>query len=260
MISSEKFEHIINFESKSEFANNINRPLSTLFETIKLWDLRENIKIGLMLCHGHNYPNDIYTRLRFVNYWYMIDIKEFCFPDYICDVNDSKQLEYFPDNIFDYILDASCSVNDKIKTYDKCKRILKSNGKIIIGGIFSFQQYLNDDILGKINETLINDKPDVIECLNSFDREKWFSQSFGLMTENQKIWYILFTTCYPIKSKFIERSGKPKKIIVEPELIKQIRKIYSKKIFNDRGYKYIKEYGPYLSKSYIYHYIFIKPK
>ena len=138
MRSAEQIVHLKTYETNPNYSKNINRPLSSLLQTIKPWD-----KIGLILGHGHNYSNDIYTKLRFVNYWYMIDIDKTAFPDYICDLTDPKQLEYFSDNIFDYIYDSGFT-EEKFMVYDYCKRLLKPNGTFILLNGISWRNYIDD--------------------------------------------------------------------------------------------------------------------
>jgi hypothetical protein len=258
MLSAEQLAYLKKFETNSEFSKNINRPLSMLFETIGMYDGRPNIKIGLALCHGHNHSNDNFIRLKFVNYWYYVDLDEIAFPDYICDVTNLRQLEYFPDKIFDYIFNTGCP--DIFNTFDKCKRLLKPTGYIIsLNHSGWIGWYLDDGTLGKINEKLIDNNPNVIKCLNDNYGRKFYW--YDHLTENQNKWRVLSSLCYPIKTELIKPEGKKysKKILIEPEIIKQIIKKYSKKILKDHDYQYIKYFGPYLSKHLIISYLFIKP-
>jgi hypothetical protein len=75
------------------------------------------------------------------------------------------------------------------------------------------------------------------------------------MTNNQNIWRVLSGICFPVTKELIEKEGKkyPKGVLIEPPIIKQIIKKYSKKILKDHGYRYIKSFGPYLSKHQNYH-------
>ena len=247
LLSSEQLTHLKECESNPEFSKYINRPLSGLFETIKIHDIRDGIKIGLILCHGHNYPNDYHRRLKFVNYWYMVDISEECFPDYICDLYSSKQLEYFPDKIFDYILDVNCRI-ERFPVYDLCKRLLKTTGYIItINHFDQLGTYLDDHTLGKINKKLIGNDPDIIKYLNNFfDKEAWLKPHLEHMTDNQLTYFILNFGGYA--------SGKN-------ENIKQLNKKYSAKILKKHGYQYIKHFGPFVSKPppFGMSYLFFKP-
>ena len=247
LLSSEQLTHLKECESDPEFSKYINRPLSGLFETIKIHDIRDGIKIGLILCHGHNYPNDYYRRLKFVNYWYMVDISEECFPDYICDLYSSKQLEYFPDKIFDYILDVNCRV-ERFPVYGLCKRLLKTTGYIITVNHFDhLGAYLDDHTLEKINKKLIGDDPDIIEYLNNFfNKEAWLKPHLEHMTDNQLTYFILNFGGYV--------PGKNKKI-------KQLKKKYSEKVLKKHGYRYIKHFGPFISKPppFGMSYLFFKP-
>ena len=205
----------------------------------------KNAKIGLIMCHGHNHPVDIYTRLKFVNYWYMIDISDLSFPDYICDIDNNKQLEYFPDAIFDYILFANCPLYDNnfnlgIKKIDNSRRLLKDNGYMIITN-FQFNYFLDEPTLDKINKNLIANNSNIVDCLNNYDRENSYGV-LDILTKNNGIYWILSNACYPLDS----------------EIIKQTRKKYSKKILKKYGYHYVKEIGPYSAGVFRFYYLFMK--
>ncbi len=248
MISDEKIEHIKNFESNSAYSKNIIRPLSSLFDTIKKGDARLDSKIGLIIGHGHNHPNEGFTKLKFVNYWYMIDIDASVFPDYICDAYNTKQLEYFPDEIFDYIYDLGGMSSIDVSMFDNFKRLLKKSGYFIAPYI-KWTYHIKDDILDKINKELINKDPSIIDCLKKADHI-WYHDN---LTENQNIWNVLYGVCYPMKRGVDDK-------LIENENIRILDEKYTRKLLKHHGYKYIKKKGPYLYKGfYVYTYIFIKP-
>lgn len=194
----------------------------------------------------------------------MADISEECFPDYICDLYSSRQLEYFPDNIFDCILDAHCAIMDKFNVYNPLKRLLKTNGYFATINYFdNLDAYLNDHTLGKINKELnkelIANDPDMIEYVNkSFDKAR-LNPAFK-RTDNQ-IMYFMVSSAMIDSANYADGKRKNKKITIVPELIKQLQKKYSTKILKKHGYRYIKHFGPYMSKPYLFEmsYLFFKP-
>ena len=122
-------EHIIAYENKLDVRENIIRPLSMYDQNVPT-----NSKKGLAICHGHNYSNRDLAELKFIEYWYLVDIDYAAFPDYIADATDKNTMAYFPNDYFDCVLTIFCPVideNNKVQYTSMLKnihRIIKKDG------------------------------------------------------------------------------------------------------------------------------------
>jgi hypothetical protein len=101
-------DYIVKYESDEKYNKNIIRPLSSFKSASDFFQSnKKNARIGLVLCHGHNHSIEIFKKIKFINYWYMIDKNINTWPDYICDVTNKSDLEYFPNNFFDCIMTSN---------------------------------------------------------------------------------------------------------------------------------------------------------
>lgn len=162
---------IYSFENDPRYKVNINRPFSMFHNTSDDYEFHKFTKRGLAICHGHNHSMKTLKKIKFINYWYFIDMRPDTFPDYIADVADSESMKYFPDNYFYCILSEYCPVTNINETFDKLQfidilknvhRILNNDGYLLLtelpGLFFHFitnQQY--NEIIDKVYEILGKD-------------------------------------------------------------------------------------------------------
>lgn len=135
-------------EYELEHKDKILRPLSTYhIASDKLTKLR-----CLAICHGHNHSSSFMRYIKGDCYWYMIDINDKCYPDYVCDVTDSEAMSYFPSDYFDIIITLHFPVGikeNRVKYPQLLKnihRMIKSTGIIYLSelpGLFFW--FLNND-------------------------------------------------------------------------------------------------------------------
>lgn len=220
-------DHLAKYENDSNYFKNIIRPLSLLINFINNYYSPDE-KIGLVLCHGHNYSIEYLKKFK-LNFWYMIDISIIAFPDYVCDITDKKQLEYFPDKIFDCVLSLYCQVinekNEKIYLdyLKNINRLIKPDGLIILTEMPRlYFRFLEDNILAKINDNLINDNKDIIKFIE--EHYKNVEDNDSQMNDNE-IKYVILEHYY--------------REIDQTKLLK-IKIKYIKYILTKNGYDYIK--------------------
>ncbi|AAV50291.1 hypothetical protein [Acanthamoeba castellanii mimivirus] len=196
----EKFkDHLKKYESDEDYISYINRPLGLFNAYINTY-VGPDIKTGLALCHGHNHSIEKFKKIKFINYWYLIDGDAYSFPDYICDLTDIKQLEYFPDDFFDCIMSIYCRVvdtDDNLQYFnilDNVKRILKHDGFFISTELERlFFRFMNDDELIRMNNQLIKltDEDEIKKYINNFNVKLHFGEDTENITEKQKTFIIL---------------------------------------------------------------------
>lgn len=149
-----------------QFKNKILRPLSEYYYSIEqqrqYYPLDEKkYRKGLAICHGYNHSNELISKLRFIKYWYMVDININTHPDYVADASSEEDMSYFPNDFFDCILTEHCRVvnNDDKPIYGEmirnCHRILKKNGVLCsteLPGLFFW--FVNDDEFNSIESEI----------------------------------------------------------------------------------------------------------
>jgi hypothetical protein len=154
----------------------ILRPLSAYDSFFKdMGDENDKIYKGLIIGQGHNHNLDILSKMPKNIYWYMIDIDKNTYPDYICDASNIKDMSYFPDNYFDYILTAYCPVIGKtgiqyIKILKNLRRLIKYTGTIYLTELPDlFFWLINDDEYKLLKNKLINmiDRKDLSQFLDN---------------------------------------------------------------------------------------------
>lgn len=128
-------------------------------------------KKGLIIGHGHNHSNNIFFRIKNINYWYMVDRNISVWPDYLCDAADEEHMKYFPDESFDCVMTAYCGVlvkcrgNDRMQFVDILKnmhRIVKKNGIVAFAelpGLFYWfiKPHEYEEIVAFIKKTITTD-------------------------------------------------------------------------------------------------------
>ena len=110
-------ECVIKKEQDKKFKKKILKPLSEFEHYIEEQHAsfpknNKKYRKGLVLCHGHKHSNEIISKIKFIEHWYMVDIDKNTHPDYIADAANSEDMSYFPDNFFDSILTEYCTVID----------------------------------------------------------------------------------------------------------------------------------------------------
>lgn len=191
-----QLEHIIMYENRTD-KNYILRPLSAFHVHINWYyqydpDKKATRK-GLALCHGHNYSNEVTSKLRFIINWYYVDGDKMAYPDYVADATNEYLMNYFPDNYFDAVLSVYCPVwsyyeqskNNYPLILKNVHRILKKNGlmcftelpKLIFWFIpeEDFKEIINkiNEIVSKENveefkKEVIGDDPEMIPERNLY--------------------------------------------------------------------------------------------
>lgn len=165
----QQLEHIIQYENTTD-KNYILRPLSA-FHVYVNWRYRYDpnkaaARKGLALCHGHNYNNEITTKLKFIKNWYYVDFNRFAYPDYVADITNEYQMNYFPNDYFWVALSIYCPVPRSYSEPDKnnypfilknMHRIIKKNGLMCFTELPAlFFWFVSDaefdEIIRKINE------------------------------------------------------------------------------------------------------------
>ncbi len=238
-MTEEKYkDHFKKYETDEKYASYINRPLGWLNAYINTY-VGSETKIGLALCHGHNHSIEKFKKIKFINYWYLIDSDGFSFPDYICDLTNVKQVEYLPDEFFDCIMSIYCRViddDDKLQYFnilDNVKRTLKPHGFFIsteLSGLFF--RFMNNDELVSINQKLIKlaDENELNKYVNNFDTKSHFGEENIILTEMQKTFVIL--------NYFMFRKNDTN--IIKHILIKNIKLVLKR-----NGYYYVDMIGEY---------------
>ena len=134
---------IIAFENNPAYAKNINRPFSIFHNTSDYYENHLFVKRGLAICHGHNHSLETLRKIKFINYWYFIDILPDTYPDYIADAADIESMKYFPDDYFYTIVTEYCPVvrprtglNEPqfIDILKNLHRILREDGYLFLTG------------------------------------------------------------------------------------------------------------------------------
>ncbi|QGR54387.1 hypothetical protein [Moumouvirus maliensis] len=239
-MTQEKYKnHFRKYETDQNYIPYINRPLGWVNAFINEYT-SPNTKIGLALCHGHNHSIKKFKKIKFINYWYMVDGNGFSFPDYVCDLTNAKQVEYLPDEFFDCIMSIYCRVidgNDKLQYFnmlDNVKRTLKPHGFFISTEIIGlFYRFMEDDELFLVNDQLIKfaDKDELNEYINKFDKKSHFGEENNILTEKQKTFIIL--NYFMFRKHNID--------IIKHIIIKNI-----KLVFERNGYYYVDMIGKYV--------------
>ena len=146
---------MIEFESRIQ-PNLIIRPLSVYHTFIDknygFFSNKSAKRKGLALCHGHNYHLGVISKLKFVDNWYYVDISRATYPDYVADVSNIYQMEYFPNNYFDCVITMFCPIssNDERRTQypamlENIQFILKKNGVLALTELPRlFYWFIND--------------------------------------------------------------------------------------------------------------------
>lgn len=226
-------KHLMDFESNSSYANNIGRPLSIFKYYIKKYGSISDSKIGLALCHGHNHNHAILNNIKYIDYWYMVDIDSFSYPDYVCDIRDINALKYFPDNFFDCIISVYCPIGFLYEQYfeilTSLKHTLTANGFFVSIELPSLIfWFLDQDQLEKIADDLydnIYDKIDDQHLIMLFDQFKEdfdYQQLDGLPEHIQQ---------YLIISAFYDSSNSNENL--------KINLIYTKKVLKNNNFRFV---------------------
>ena len=211
--------------------NSINFPLETFLKE------NQDKKIGLAIGHGNIHDQQILSNIKDIDAWYLMDINKYTYPDYICDVTNNKDLNYFPNNTFDCILFAHIPVglihNKYFATLNNLRRILKIGGNIITTEfpLLFFWLLSNKQLVtlsNKIRKCIKSHKYhrfNLAKFLRTFDYE----QVDGLKMNIQK-YLILKCFCDVYHKRFITR--------VEYDT--------TRSIFRDNGYFVTKKQKKYL--------------
>lgn len=158
-------EYILSKEKIPDIGDYVLRPLSIFHKFIeneKKIDIEyyggrhmKSFRKGLALCHGHNYSNEYLSHIKFIKYWYMVDIDSYVYPDYAADIANEDNMSYFPDDYFDCVATIHCpvtNIRDKktIIIYDSILkniyRILKPQGVALLRelpGLYFY--FINDE-------------------------------------------------------------------------------------------------------------------
>lgn len=187
---TEKQIHMLKYEKNNK---NILRPLSALdlmitnqltssfyLETNNM----QNHKIGLALCHGHMHKINTLSKIKSIDYWYMVDNNNITYPDYVCDITNVELMKYFPDNYFDVTLSVYCNMDINIKNYFAIiNRITKLKGYYVSTEFpaLAFWTYKSNDtqiIINIINKYI--DNKTMVMLYNKYKNECGFPNHFDV--------------------------------------------------------------------------------
>lgn len=222
--------NIYNFEN-SYYKKYIKYPLSDFLENNK------NKKIGLAIGHGNIHDKKMLTNVKNIDAWYLLDINENVYPDFVCDITNKQLTNYFPNNTFDCILFAYIPISTIYDKYfnilNDLRRVIRNNGYIITTEfpVLHFW-FLSDKQLIRLSNKIrryIKSFDDYRIKLHLFLKNFDYMQVYGLNKTVQK-YIILRCFCYDYHKQFI----------------KKIEYNCTKKLFRRNGYFIAKKHANYL--------------
>lgn len=237
------FEQLVKSEKNMDMAR-VLRPLSSFYGTLEYFksiqhEPLKKLRKGLALCHGHNHSYDVFKKIKFINYWYLVDKNSYSWPDYICDAADAKAMSYFPDNFFDCVLTIYCPAIDEkyniqfTNFFINIHRILKKNGVLLLTelpGLFYWFINRNDF-------DLVKKQVDEIIGKNNINKFKNESTRFNFMNRDAD-----FDIYVEILVKNYQGENKEKL----DDFIDKISIQYTKKILSENNFEFVMLKGNYL--------------
>jgi len=165
---------MIRYENKTP-KDIIMRPLSSFH--VQYVDYKsqfgDSYKIGAEFCHGNNHYNDVISKLKFIKNWYSIDVDRSAYPDYIGNVSNVHEMNYFPDEYFDCVLTEYCGLTEHdidatfIHLFEQAlkifHRIIKKDGTVCLTELPSMSYYIMDNdefnyVVNKVNDIVPKEK------------------------------------------------------------------------------------------------------
>ena len=164
LVQFDQLKQIMRFEESSLSPYYLSRPLSTFHVFINdpyrnEYGGKTYKRKGLVICHGHNYNNEIISKIKFIKNWYYVDANRGTNPDLVADITNEYHMSYFPDNYFDCVLSVNCPVSSEQLSLIHIHRIIKKNGVFCTTGLPGlFFWFISDDefndLIQQINEII----------------------------------------------------------------------------------------------------------